>query len=152
MTEIKPIIEAFGSLGALLLAGGFIYHLLSKMRNNGRVDGVNAGLYEQLQQQLSDAREQIADLNTKIGNVYDERNGLKEEMVVMRQRIQKLEDCEGLVEVLKQKLVEKDKIIADAIFENRRLMQEILQLKDRIHHLELRLAQDEARFDRGDHQ
>jgi hypothetical protein len=33
--------------------------------------------------------------------------------------------------------------------ENKMLMREILQLKDRIHHLELRLSQDEAQFCKG---
>ena len=47
------------------------------------------------------------------------------------------------VETMKKKLDEKDEIISAQNAENKRLMHEILQLKDRIHELELRLTRDE---------
>ena len=149
MIEPKMLLESFGSIGALLLAGGFIFHLLMKMRNSGKVDSVNAGLYEQLQQQLTEARSEIARLTERIGVVYDERNASREELVSLSHRVQQLEECEKTVDILKERLAQKDALIHERDVENKNLMHEILQLKDRIHHLELRLAQDEERFCQG---
>lgn len=146
MIETRAMLEHFGSIGALLLAGAFIFHLMHKMRNAGKVDSVNAGLYEQLQQQLGDARAEIARLTEKISKVYDERNASREELASLSHRVQQLEECEKTVDILKERLAQKDALIHERDIENKQLMHEILQLKDRIHHLELRLAQDEERF------
>lgn len=51
-----------------------------------------------------------------------------------------------MIERMKVKLDEKDRIIAERDSEVRGLMKEIIDLKDRIHQLEMRVAQDEQHW------
>lgn len=142
----KMLIDNFGTLGALLVACGLIIFLLNKMRNGSKIDNVQGGLYGQLKEQLETAREEMKELKAEVKAVYEERNKLREDLVGINIRISNLEACEEALEALKSKLNEKDNQISEHIVENRNLMREILQLKDRIHHLELRLSQDEKNF------
>lgn len=142
----KMLIDNFGTLGALLVACGLIIFLLNKMRNGSKIDNVQGGLYGQLKEQLETAREEMKELKAEVKAVYEERNKLREDLVGINIRISNLEACEEALEALKSKLNEKDSQISEHIVENRNLMREILQLKDRIHHLELRLSQDEKNF------
>lgn len=142
----RLVMDNFGNVGALLLAGALLIFLINKMRNGSKVDNAHGDLYAQLSAQLQLANTEIARLNQRIGAVYDERNALKEDLVKLNQRVAALEECEHTVEVLKARLAQKDDQIRERDVENRTLMHEILQLKDRLHHLELRLSQDGAQF------
>nr|HRC96197.1 hypothetical protein [Coprothermobacter proteolyticus] len=62
----------------------------------------------------------------------------------LEKEVDRLKHFEQMVQVMKRKLDEKDEIIATQNAENKSLMHEILQLKDRIHELELRLTRDES--------
>jgi predicted RNase H-like nuclease (RuvC/YqgF family) len=146
MMEMKVLLDYFGNVGALMIAGGLIVFLLNKMRNGSKLDNVHGGLYENLKEQLIFAQEEIHELKEEIKVIYNSRNDLKVEVTRLLTRIEGLEACEEAVVKLKQTLDQKDHQIAEHIIENRNLMREILQLKDRIHHLELRLANDEAQF------
>ena len=146
MTELRVILDYFGGVGALLVVGGVIMFLLNKMRNGSKLDNVHGGLYEQLREQLVAAQAEIHSLKDEMKVVYENRNDLRVDVTRLMTRIESLEACEEAVTVLKAKLNEKDQQIAEHIIENRNLMREILQLKDRIHHLELRLAHDEEQF------
>lgn len=143
---IKAILDNFGNVGALLVAGGLIIFLLNKMRNGSKIDNVTGGLYEQLNAQLTILREEVKECRAEMAKVYEERNELKEQLVIVQARVDHLESCEKSVDVLKAKLDEKDSIIMERDLEIKRLMHELLQLKDRLHHLELRLSQDEMKF------
>ena len=146
MTELRVILDYFGGVGALLVVGGVIMFLLNKMRNGSKLDNVHGGLYEQLKEQLIAAQSEIHSLKDEMKVIYDNRNDLRVDVTRLMTRIESLEACEEAVAVLKTKLNEKDQQITEHIIENRNLMREILQLKDRIHHLELRLAHDEEQF------
>ena len=146
MTELRVILDYFGGVGALLVVGGVIAFLLNKMRNGSKLDNVHGGLYEQLKEQLIAAQTEIHALKEEMKAVYESRNDLRVDVTRLLTRIEGLEACEEAVVKLKQTLDQKDHQIAEHIIENRNLMREILQLKDRIHHLELRLAHDEAQF------
>jgi chromosome segregation ATPase len=150
MTEsLQYIMTSFGNVGALLIACGVIIFLLNKLRNGSKIDNVTGSLYTQLADQLSHAQAEIRTLKSEMSIVFDQRNTCREDIVRLLTRIEGLEACESTVLLLKDKLDQKDHQISEHMIENKMLMKEILQLKDRIHHLELRLAQDEAKFCQG---
>ena len=147
MTELlKLITDNFGQLGVMLVVATLIFHVVMTLRNKGRSDLVQTALYEQLRQELIDARGEIASLNTKVMSLLEEKTSLREQLGIMTIKIVNLEECEASMQLLKLRLQEKDDTIREQQIENSLLKDEISKLKDRIHHLELRLAQDEARF------
>ena len=146
MTELRIILDYFGGVGALLVVGGVIIFLLNKMRNGSKLDNVHGGLYEQLKEQLVMAQAEIHTLKSEMGVIYASRNTLSTDVVRLMTRIEVLEECEESVATLKNRLDSKDIQLENSIIENRNLMREILQLKDRIHDLEMRLSNDEAKF------
>ena len=146
MTELRIILDYFGGVGALLVVGGVIIFLLNKMRNGSKLDNVHGGLYEQLKEQLVMAQAEIHTLKSEMGVIYASRNTLSTDVVRLMTRIEVLEECEESVATLKNRLDSKDIQLESSIIENRNLMREILQLKDRIHDLEMRLSNDEAKF------
>ena len=119
-------------------------------------DAATAEVYETLRQQIRDHGDQIHRLN-------EERAVLQAETLSLRARIGELEgkeqqsqrikaqldDSEALIVRLKDKLDCKDEMLEKQAVENRRLITEILALKDRVHELELRLSRDEHLLDRG---
>jgi predicted nucleic acid-binding Zn-ribbon protein len=146
MTELRIILDYFGGVGALLVVGGVIIFLLNKMRNGSKLDNVHGGLYEQLKEQLVMAQAEIHTLKSEMGVIYANRNTLSTDVVRLMTRIEVLEECEESVATLKARLDLKDASLENSIIENRNLMREMLQLKDRIHDLEMRLSNDEAKF------
>ena len=89
-------------------------------------------LYDQLRKQVEANQIAIEKLNLEKEKWFDKAHELEME-------VKRLQHFEQMVEIMKRKLDEKDEIIAAQNAENKRLMHEILQLKDRIHELELRL-------------
>lgn len=94
-------------------------------------------LYEQLRTQVEANQHSIEKLNAEKDKWFEKAHQLEKE-------VEKLKHFEQMVEIMKKKLDEKDAIISTQNEENRRLMYEIIQLKDRIHELEIRLTCDEA--------
>ena len=94
-------------------------------------------LFNQLREQVIANQEAIKLLNSEKDKWFETAHQLEKD-------VERLKQFESMVEVMKKKLNEKDKIIADQNAENKRLMFELLQLKDRIHELELRLTRDES--------
>lgn len=94
-------------------------------------------LFNQLREQVIANQEAIKLLNSEKDKWFETAHQLEKD-------VERLKQFETMVEVMKKKLNEKDKIIADQNAENKRLMFELLQLKDRIHELELRLTRDES--------
>lgn len=91
-------------------------------------------------------KQEVERNSSDIRKLIDEKNKWHEEAIELRARVQQLEQCEEAVSRMNEKLDEKDRQIRDRDDENRRLMLEILQLKDRLHQLELRLAEDDKKF------
>ena len=150
LADLKVFMDYFGNLGALVLAAAALFHVIMTLRSKGRTDEVQSALYEQLRTELIDARTEIGRMMDVIGVMRDEKIVLREQIVTLQNRVTYLEECEETIHLLKLKLQQKDDTIAEQQLENKVLQQEISNLKDRIHHLELRLTQDEARFPRGD--
>lgn len=106
---------------------------------DGAKDGADAALFKQLQQQI--------EVNAKdIRQLIDDRNHWHEEYLTLKSRVAHLEGCEAAMDRMKAKLDQKDIELRERDAENRHLMLEIIQLKDRLHALELRLSEDEKSF------
>ena len=116
--------------------------LIIKMLSWARETNANGTLYAQLSEQVSQLKEEL-------DKVYAAKHQQTEELFKLRARIEHLEQTESLVDALKKKLDEKDLIIAERDARISVLTNEVLQMKDRVHHLELRLAQDEREFCRS---
>ena len=96
-----------------------------------------------LYQQLSEI---VQKQRVELDAIYIQRTNLQEQLFELRHKVETLESCEKTVDILKQKLDEKDKIIAERDARIAALLEELLKMKDRVHNLELRLKDDEIRF------
>ena len=133
---------SFGLVMILIAMAKPIMAVLRQYKTN-KVDNARDSAEETFYLRL---KEEI-DLNSHdIRQLIDEKNKWHEEAIELRARVQQLEQCEIAMSKMTKKLDEKEQLIRDRDDENRRLMLEILQLKDRLHQLELRLAEDEKNF------
>lgn len=136
-------LQWFGAMAAVAMAA--FYPFLKMWRSYGETraasaqDGAAGVLYQQLSNQLTEQKRALDE-------VYMRYNDLVKENAVLTVRVSKLEECETMIERMKVKLDEKDRIIAERDSEVRGLMKEIIDLKDRIHQLEMRVAQDEQHW------
>lgn len=99
-------------------------------------------LFNQLRTQVDANQIAIEKLNS-------EKDAWVERATKLEREVDRLKHFEQMVESMKKKLDEKDEIITRQNAENKQLMLEILQLKDRIHELELRLTRDEQMINTG---
>lgn len=116
--------------------------LIIKMLSWARETNANGALYAQLS-------EQVSNLKQELDKVYAAKHQQTEELLKLRARVEHLEQTESLVDTLKKKLDEKDQIIAERDARISVLTNEVLQMKDRVHHLELRLTKDERELCRN---
>jgi uncharacterized protein (DUF3084 family) len=124
-------------LGAAIIVILLLIPLLIKLWNWSKEVVAQGELYAQLSEQVRGQKKEI-------DKMYSERIGLQTQVFELRHKVEQLEACEKSVDVLKKKLDEKDKIIAERDNRIASLMQELLQMKDRVHNLEMRLKADEA--------
>lgn len=122
-------------LFVLLLAVPLVVKILAWSRETA----ASGTLYAQL-------AEQVRDMKSELDKVYAEKHKQAEELIKVKARIEHLEKTESMVEALKRKLDEKDRIISERDARISALTEEVLRMKDRVHHLEIRLAQDEKDF------
>ena len=128
-----------GLLAVILILLLSIIPLVIKFWNWSKEASAQGMLYQQLSEMVQKQR-------TELDNLYNERKVLQEQWFELKHKVENLEGCERTVDVLKQKLDEKDKIIADRDSRIAGLLEELLKMKDRVHSLELRLARDEKQF------
>lgn len=128
-----------GVLGVILLVLLALVPVVVKFWNWSKETSAQGLLYQQLSEMVQKQR-------TELDTMYVQRNILQEQMFELRAKVEKLEGCESTVEVLKKKLDEKDQIIAERDTRITKLLEDLMQMKDRVHSLELRLAKDEAHF------
>lgn len=92
-------------------------------------DEAASTLYEQLQRRLQDNEKDIREL-------IKEKNKYFEECATLRYKVEKLTEYENTIESMKKRLDAKDTLLAEANIENRKLLREIIDLKERISDLE----------------
>ncbi len=148
-------VKWFGLVVAALLVGAAPVMLYLRKYHVDHVansrDAATAEVYETLRQQIRDHGDQIHRLNEERSRQESDTSALRARIVELEvteglfQRVKaQLEETEVINQRLKDKLDRKDSSIEQLSAENRRLLTEILHLKDRVHELELRLAKDEA--------
>jgi predicted RNase H-like nuclease (RuvC/YqgF family) len=116
-----------------------LYREYKKTGTEGAKSEAEVFLFTQLQQQIEN--------NTKaIERLQGERDKWFEKATSLEREIERLRVFEMMVTSMKGRLDEKDLIIEARDTEIRQLTRGILDMKDRIHALELRLLQDEKRL------
>lgn len=128
-----------GVLAVVLLVILALIPVVVKFLNWSRETSAQGLLYQQLSEMVRQQRKEIDGL-------YSERSKLKDEMFDLKHKVSSLEGYEKVVDVLKLKLDEKDKIISERNQRVEELLEELVQLKERIHTLEMRLKEDEIRY------
>ena len=85
-----------------------------------------------------------------VKQLTSEKNKLFEEWVILKtkseyqdKKISELYDADAMIHKLRESLNLKDELLAARDAENITLMAEMMDLKDRIYHLEMRLTEDE---------
>lgn len=101
-------------------------------------------LYEQLKDQISTNSKDIMLLKQERDSEARRAQILEDEIERLEGEIEKLKRFETMVKELQGQVKEKDIIIAERNEEIRKLTRQIIDLKDRVHSLELRLTRDET--------
>lgn len=117
---------------------GLVRQYRSDKADNAR-DDADASVFQRL-------REEVERNSRDIRALIDEKNMYQKRTIELEAEINKLKESEAAIQRMKEKLDEKDRTISAQDRENRGLMREIIELKDRLHRLELRLSQDEKEF------
>lgn len=128
-----------GLLAVILVILLSVAPLIIKFWNWSKEASAQGMLYQQLSEIVQKQR-------TELDTIYIQRTNLQEQLFELRHKVENLESCEKTVDILKQKLDEKDRIIAERDARIANLLEELLRMKDRVHQLELRLAKDEVQF------
>ena len=130
-------------VGIIIVVFILILPTLYKFYNT---ETTQALLYSQLSERVQLQSEELSKQRLEIDRVFYQRNELYDEVIKLKAKVAHLESVETsnselreTIELLKRKLNEKDKIIEEKGTKNTELTTEIMQLKDRIHTLELRL-------------
>ena len=129
-----------GSIIALIIL--VIIPFIVKFWNWSKETSAQGVLYQQLSDLVQKQREELDKL-------YTSRNTLQEQMYELKHKVDDLSSCEATVDMLKKKLDEKDRIIAERDTRITKLLEDLMQMKDRVHNLEIRLHADEAKFCEG---
>lgn len=129
-------------LGAMLVVILLLIPIVIKMWNWSKETSAQGMLYTQLSEQVQKQRDEIE-------KVYIQRTILQEQVFELRTKVEHLTACESTIDILKNRLDQKDTVIAERDARINNLMQELLKMKDRVHNLEIRLKADEAKFCEG---
>lgn len=144
--QSDPLLVSLAWLAAVVIAmvavGKPLMGLYREYKNT-KVEGAKASaedsLYENLKKQL--------EANTAaITILQKEKDEWFRKAVHLENEVAKLKVFEAMVESMRERLNEKDKVIEERDTEIRTQMTSILTLTERIHKLEMRLQLDEQQF------
>lgn len=96
-------------------------------------------LYTQLHELVIQQRKEIDGL-------YSQRSELQNELFALKKKVDHLEECETTIQALKAKLDQKDSIIAERDARITSLIGELMQMKERVHKLEIKLKSNDLMF------
>ena len=157
MEVITAIITAVSSGSRLVIITGFILLVfliaLPTLYKFWSTESTQLTLYSQLSERVQQQSDELTKQRVEIDRVFNQRNELYEEVIKLKTKVAHLESVEisneklrDTLEVLKRKLDEKDKLIAEKDAKNTVLIDEVMLLRERVHVLELRLK------DRGEYE
>jgi len=159
MEAVAPIVVSTVASGSITgIIGGVIVlvlvmtPLIFKFWNSTKEATTQINLYTQLSEQVRLQSEEIKQQRLEIERVMQGRIELQDKLNELKIQVSQLESVEAnndklreTIEVLKDRLDEKDFIIRDRDSRIANLIRELLTMKDRVHNLELRLRSDEMR-------
>lgn len=157
MEVITAIIAAISSGSPLVIITGFILLVfliaLPTLYKFWSTESTQLTLYSQLSERVQQQADELIKQRVEIDRVFNQRNELYEEVIKLKTKVAHLESVEvsneklrDTLDVLKKKLDEKDRLIAEKDAKNTVLIDEVMLLRDRVHVLELRLK------DRGEYE
>jgi len=157
MEVITAIIAAISSGSPLVIITGFILLVfliaLPTLYKFWSTESTQLTLYSQLSERVQQQADELTKQRVEIDRVFNQRNELYEEVIKLKTKVAHLESVEvsneklrDTLDVLKKKLDEKDRLIAEKDAKNTVLIDEVMLLRDRVHVLELRLK------DRGEYE
>lgn len=123
----------------LIMVARPVLSLLKEARSN-TVDSAKSDAESYLYTQLKD---QVESMMAEINSLKLDREAWFKKAFEMQGEVDRLKQFEKNFESMRQRLNAKDKIIEERDTEVRRLMALILDMKDRIHQLEVRIIKDE---------
>lgn len=121
--------------GIFLIIVLIIIPFIVKFWNWSKETSAQGLLYQQLSEMVQKQRQEL-------DTMYIKRDVLQEQVFELRTKVEHLESAEGMIEILKRKLDQKDHIIAERDTRITKLLEELMQMKDRVHNLEIRLRLD----------
>lgn len=133
------LLTVLGGVVLMIAIGGPIMGLYRDYKKNSAENAKSDAeslLFQQLQQQMTSNSEAIIKLQ-------NERNEWFSKAIALEHEVQKLKAFEAMVNAMKDRLNEKDRVIEARDAEIRTLTRTILQMKDQLHALEIRLNKDE---------
>lgn len=142
VTGVTALAASAGSGGIssiLLILVIVVIPFIVKFWNWSKETSAQGLLYSQLSEMVQKQRQEL-------DTMYIQRNVLQEQVFELRTKVEHLESAEGMIEILKRKLDQKDHIITERDTRITKLLEELMQMKDRVHNLELRLRADEDKF------
>lgn len=128
-----------GIITAIIIILLALSPLIVKVWNWSKETSAQGILYSQLSELVQNQRKEL-------DGMYKERIEMQNTLFELKSKVEKLEESEKLVDILKKKLEQKDKIIAERDNRIASLLEELLKMKDRVHNLELRLKADESQW------
>ena len=157
MEVITAIIAAISSGSPLVIITGFILLVfliaLPTLYKFWSTESTQLTLYSQLSERVQQQADELTKQRVEIDRVFNQRNELYEEVIKLKTKVAHLESVEvsneklrDTLDILKKKLDEKDRLIAEKDAKNTVLIDEVMLLRDRVHVLELRLK------DRGEYE
>ena len=160
METIAPVVISTVASGSITgIIGGVIVlvlimaPLIFKFWNSAKESNTQINLYTQLSEQVRLQSDEIKQQRLEIERVMLSREDLVERLNELKGKVLHLESVEAnneklreTIEVLKDRLDEKDFIIKERDGRIANLIREILTMKDRVHNLELRLKSDEMKY------
>lgn len=136
---ISGLLYLLGAIIILVTVSTPIMNLVRNYKKNGAENSksdAESELFERLQQQL-------ITLSGEVEKLKIERNVWFEKAFHLEAEVTRLSNFEKMFESMKGRLDEKDRTISERDDEIRTLMRSVLEMKDRIHLLEMRLSRDE---------
>lgn len=128
-----------GIIAGVIILFIILIPFITKFSSWSKEQSANGTLYSQLAEQLKEQQQELKGQRAEIDKVILERNEFMQKVIELKGRIEHLENCEVNIEELKKKLDEKDDAIAERDTRISNLLRELLQMKDKLHNLELRM-------------
>ena len=142
-----------GIIGGIIVIILLMIPLIRQFWNSTKEANTQISLYTQLSEQVRLQSDEIKQQRLEIERVMQGRVELQDRLNELKIKVSQLESVEAnnerlreTIEVLKDRLDEKDMIIRDRDSRIASLIREILTMKDRVHNLELRLKSDEMKY------